>query len=97
MSDPIITAHNGFRSASDHLLIAFNQDEDKRFARLMMARDAICYALIPEAPAGKGMEWLIGTIATCITDSTDLDCTSESQARYIVDELFKHLKPEASK
>lgn len=94
MSDPIVTAHNGFRSASDHLLIAFNQDEGKRFARLMMARDAICYALIPEAPAGKGEEWLVDTIANAIIDSTDYDCTAESQARYIVNELFKHLKPE---
>lgn len=33
------------------------------------------------------------TIATAITDSTDIDCTSESQARHIVDALLKHLKP----
>ena len=61
---------------------------------LERARDNIARALVPGAPHGEGEEWLIDEISTCITDSTDVDCTSESQARYIVGQLLKHLQHE---
>lgn len=63
---------------------------------LANARRDIAWALVPGAPLEDAMEWLIDVIATGIIDSADIDCTAESQARYIVDQLFKHLKAETA-
>lgn len=81
--------------ARDEINLAMRSDE-YRDTRLAMARNYMASALMAGAEdrTTEAEEWLVDFIATAITDSTDIDCTSESQARYIVDELFKHLKPE---
>lgn len=97
MSDPIAATRYHLRDAADSLTVACYKDGPAKNSHLQFARNSIAKALMPDAegmPYLAGEEWLVDAIATAITDSTDIDCTSESQARYIVAELFKHLKPE---
>lgn len=97
-SEPIIRAEIRLANAVEELICVRRGKDHMRQQHFIDAREAICGALMPDqkVPYGKAEEWLVDLIATAITDSTDLDCTSESQARHIVDELFKHLRPEAS-
>ena len=97
MSDPIVSTRFHLREAADSLVVAYHKDGPAKNPHLQFARNSISKALMPDAegmPYLAGEEWLVETIATAIIDSTDYDCTAESQARYIVNELFKHLKPE---
>lgn len=94
----LIMARVGLRlnDAREELILARRGKENLKDYHFANMRDAIAALLLcgENIPDGEAEEWLVDAIATAITDSTDIDCTSESQARYIVDELFKHLKPE---
>lgn len=96
----LIMARAGLRlnDAREELILAQRGKPDMADYYFANMRDAIAALLQcgESIPGGEAEEWLVDLIATAITDSTDIDCTSESQARYIVSELFKHLRPEAS-
>lgn len=99
--DPLFRAFLRIRDAENCLVIAHAPGIDAwhKGYNIKQARANIAAALVPDAEpkGGESEEWLVDLIATAITDSTDIDCTSESQARYIVDEMFKHFKMEANK
>lgn len=97
MSDPIIATRYHLRDAADSLVVAIHKDGPAKNPHLQFARNSIAKALMPDAegmPYLAGEEWLIETIAEAIADSVDIDVTYEDQARFVVDALFKHLKPE---
>lgn len=84
------------QDARDEIVIAMRADDGRRDIRLKNARRYLADAFLSDKdnPWDKSEEWLVELIAKAITDSTDIDCTSESQARYVVDVLFWNLKPE---
>lgn len=101
MTDPMhISLHTTrlhITEAQFSIVAAQHTSGATRAYHLAQARRDLAWALVPEAPLTDAVEWLVDTIATAIIDSTDIDCTAESQARYIVDELFKRLQPEQQK
>lgn len=97
MSD-LFGIRHAYREASENIMVAATHEGTKREQRLEQARDDIARGFCPEAPFGKGEEWLVKAIAGAIAeaDKSDFDVTWEDQAQFVVAELFKHLKPEAS-